>query len=187
MTTWGSRSMGRLMWAAGTVALTAMACGSSGGGGAGGSGGGTGGSPTGGANTGGAAGGSGGAFGGSGGGGTGGLGGTGGAAAAGGTGGVASTPYGTECHSAADLCGDAKYQCVAFSLAGGSGTAYACSHTCSVPSDCDAAPTGMVPGCLPFSVKRCVLICHDQGTKYPCPTGMGCYVSGQNVGWCVWL
>jgi hypothetical protein len=95
-----------------------------------------------------------------------------------------------ECEGDSSVCNYPAAHCLGIYLDEG-GVGYACSNQCETAADCSDAPSGAEAkaGCVEFSAaSRCVLVCHDSGTDYDCPDGMGCYqYPNSPIGYCLYL
>jgi hypothetical protein len=95
-----------------------------------------------------------------------------------------------ECEGDSSVCNYPAAHCLGIYLDEG-GVGYACSNQCETVADCSDAPSGAEAkaGCVQFSAaSRCVLVCHDNGTDYECPAGMGCYqYPNSPIGYCLYL
>jgi hypothetical protein len=98
--------------------------------------------------------------------------------------------YTVECEGDSVVCNYPAAHCLGIYLDEG-GVGYACSNQCETVADCSDAPSGAEAkaGCVEFSAaSRCVLVCHDNGTDYECPDGMGCYqYPNSPIGYCLYL
>jgi hypothetical protein len=98
--------------------------------------------------------------------------------------------YTVECEGDSSVCNYPAAHCLGIYLDEG-GVGYACSNQCETVADCSDAPSGAEAkaGCVEFSAaSRCVLVCHDNGTDYECPDGMGCYqYPNSPIGYCLYL
>jgi hypothetical protein len=98
--------------------------------------------------------------------------------------------YTVECEGDSVVCNYPAAHCLGIYLDEG-GVGYACSNQCETVADCSDAPSGSEAkaGCVQFSAaSRCVLVCHDNGTDYECPDGMGCYqYPNSPIGYCLYL
>lgn len=98
--------------------------------------------------------------------------------------------YTVECEGDSSVCNFPKAHCLGIYLDEG-GVGYACSNQCETVDDCSDAPSGAEAkaGCVKFTAaSRCVLVCHDNGTDYECPEGMGCYqYPNSPIGYCLYL
>lgn len=98
--------------------------------------------------------------------------------------------YTVECEGDSSVCNYPAAHCLGIYLEEG-GVGYGCSNQCNTVADCSDAPSGAEAkaGCVQFSAaSRCVLVCHDNGTDYECPEGMGCYqYPNSPIGYCLYL